>query len=110
MTRKRQPQRQRIAPYTQQRELPETNPQLTASVLEMVDSQLRGGKPPEVRQTFERLVRAGYTPEGTRQLIAHVVVREIFAVMARGERYDLARFVAALQRLPALGDDAEADA
>jgi hypothetical protein len=39
-------------------------------------------------------------------LLAHVVVREIFTVMSRGERYDAARFVAALRRLPALPDDA----
>jgi hypothetical protein len=37
-----------------------------------------------------------------------VVVREIFTVMARGESYDAARFVAALRRLPTLPDDAEA--
>jgi hypothetical protein len=40
-----------------------------------------------------------------RQLLAHVVVYEIFAVMARGESYDAARFIAALHRLPALPDE-----
>jgi hypothetical protein len=102
MTRKRRPQRHPIPPYTQQRESPETNPQLAAAVLEAVDTQLRDGTPPETRQTFDRLVNAGYTPEGARQMLAHVVVREIFAVMASGEPYDEARFVAALQRLPDL--------
>ncbi|MFL5800159.1 MAG: hypothetical protein ACJ8CR_00150 [Roseiflexaceae bacterium] len=82
-TRKRRPQRHSIAPYSQQRESPET------------------------RQTFDRLVAAGYTPEGARQLLAHVVVREIFAVLARGERYNQARFVAALHRLPTLPDAEE---
>lgn len=102
MTRKRRPQRHTIPPHTQQHESPETNPQLAAAVLEIVDTQLRDGTPPETRQTFDRLVSAGYTPEGARQLLAHVVVREIFTVMARGEPYDQARFVAALQRLPSL--------
>jgi hypothetical protein len=106
MTRKRRPQRRDIAPYSQQG-APETNPQLAAAILEIVDAQLRDGTPPETRQTFDRLVAAGYTPEGARQLLAHVVVREIFAVMARGERYDQARFVAALHRLPSLTDAEE---
>lgn len=107
MTRKRRPQRHPIAPFEPAPGPPETNPQLAAAVLALVDTQLRDGTPPETRQTFERLVRAGHTPEGARQLLAHVVVREIFGVMARGERYDQARFVAALHRLPAQPDPDE---
>ena len=109
MTRKRRPQRNAVAPYIPAQEPPETNPQLAAAVLAIVDTQLRTGTPPETRQTFDRLVAAGYTPEGARQLLAYVVVREIFPVMARGERYDAARFVAALARLPALRDGPEAE-
>jgi hypothetical protein len=80
------------------------NPHLAAAILEIVDTQLRDGTPSETRQTFDRLVAQGYSPVGARQLLAHVVVREIFTVMARGEPYDQARFVAALQRLPTLPD------
>jgi hypothetical protein len=108
MTRKRRSQRQRIAPPSHAMQPPEINPQLAAAILDIVDTQLRDGTPPETRQTFDRLVMAGYTPEGARQLLAHVVVREIFTVMARGERYDQTRFVAALQRLPTLPDAEEA--
>ena len=70
-----------------------------------MDTQLRDGTPPETRATFDRLIELGYAPEGARQLLAHVVVREIFTVMARGEAYDAARFIAALHRLPTLPDD-----
>jgi hypothetical protein len=108
MKRKRRPQRQPIAPQPQALPPPELNPQLAATILEIVDTQLRDDTPPETRQTFERLVAVGYTPEGARQLLAHVVVREIFTVMARGERYDQKRFVAALHRLPTLPDAEEA--
>ena len=108
MTRKRRPQRNAVAPYIPAQEPPETNPQLAAAVLAIVDTQLRTGTPPETRQTFDRLIAAGYTPEGARQLLAHVVVREIFTVMARGEPYDQRRFVAALHRLPTLPDAEEA--
>jgi hypothetical protein len=87
---------------------PAANPQLGAAILEIVDTQLRERTPPETRETFDRLISLGYTPEGARQLLANVVVREIFTVMARGESYDAVRFVAALRRLPTLPDDAEA--
>jgi hypothetical protein len=108
MTRKRRPQRQRSLSHPLPIPPPETNPRLAAAILEVVDTQLRDGTPPETRQTFERLVAAGYTPEGARQLLAHVVVREIFTVMASGEGYNQARFVAALDRLPTLPDAEEA--
>jgi hypothetical protein len=107
MTRKRG--RQRHSMPLPQYLPPAANPQLAAAILEIVDSQLRERTPPETRETFDRLISLGYTPEGARQLLAHVVVREIFTVMARGERYDSVRFVAALRRLPTLPDDAEAD-
>jgi hypothetical protein len=108
MTRKRRPQRRVNVPPPQYMP-PAANPQLGAAILDIVDTQLRDGMPPETRATFDRLIGLGYTPEGARQLLAHVVVREIFTVMARGESYDAERFVAALHRLPALPDDAEAD-
>ena len=103
MTRKRRPQRHSM-PLPQHLP-PAANPQLGAAILEIVDTQLRDRTPPETHATFERLIGLGYTPEGARQLLAHVVVREIFMVMARGESYNAARFVAALHRLPALPDD-----
>ena len=105
MTRRRRSQGRSVPPPPQLP--PAANPQLGATILEIVDTQLRDGTPPETRETFDRLIGLGYTPEGARQLLAHVVVREIFTVMARGERYDAARFIAALRRLPTLSDDAE---
>jgi len=106
MTRKRRPLRRSSIPLPQQLP-PAANPQLAAAILAVVDTQLRDGTPPETGETFERLVDLGYTLEGARQLLAHVVVREIFTVMARGESYDAARFVAALRRLPTLPADDE---
>jgi hypothetical protein len=102
-TRKRRPQRRAIPPPPTQPQA--TNPQLRAAIMEVVDTQLSEGVPPETRQTFERLVAAGHSPAGARELIAYVVVFEIFAVMARGQVYDQARFVAALRRLPELPED-----
>lgn len=84
---------------------PEANPQLTAALLAAVEEQIVSGNPPETRATLQRLVAAGYTPEGARQLIAHAVAHEIFAVMANGQPYDRERYVAALARLPSLDQE-----
>jgi hypothetical protein len=80
------------------------NPQLNAALLAAVEKQILSGSPPETRATVERLVAAGYTPEGARQLIATAVAREVFGVMASGEAYNNERYVAALARLPDIED------
>ncbi|MEN9936550.1 MAG: hypothetical protein RLZZ387_3129 [Chloroflexota bacterium] len=105
--RKRRPQRRAPLPDPRAGQPQAANPELRAAVLEAVDTQLREGTPPETRETFARLVASGHTPEGARQLLAQVVVSEIFAVMASGRVYDHARFVAALRRLPQLPDEGE---
>ena len=78
------------------------NPRLNAAILEIVDTQLREGTPPETGQTFERLIAEGYSPHAARDLIGCVVVNEIVEVLGRSEPYDEARFVAALGQLPRL--------
>ena len=86
---------------------PKPNPNLSASLLEVVDTQLREGNPPETRQTFNRLVASGYSEKDARQLIGQVVLSEIFNVMKRKEPYNEARFIDALMRLPLLPVDDE---
>jgi len=83
---------------------PAANPELLAALLAAVEAQIVKGDPPETRATLERLIAAGYTPEGARQLIAHAVAGELFAVMASGQPYNRERYVAALATL--LPDDA----
>ncbi len=73
---------------------------LQATILDVVETQLREGTPPQTRQTRDRLVALGYPEAEARRMIGHAVVSEIFAVMKRGHPYDEARYVAALQRLP----------
>jgi predicted nucleic acid-binding protein len=86
---------------------PIPNPNLSASLLEVVDNQLKEGSPPETRKTYARLVASGYSDKDARHLIGQVVLSEIFNVMKRKESYDEARFIEALKRLPLLPEDDE---
>jgi len=81
---------------------PETNPALGAAIMEVVDNHLRDGTPPEIRQTFDPLLAAGYPEEEARRLIACAVTSEIFDVLTHKQPYDEARYLAALHRLPTL--------
>jgi len=80
----------------------ETNPALGTAIMEVVDTQLREGTPPETRQTLARLTAAGHSTEDARRLIAGAVTSEIFDVLKNHQPYDEARYVAALHRLPTL--------
>ena len=72
------------------------------AILEVVENQLRNGDPPETRQTYERLVKSGYSDEEARDLIGCVVVSELLDVVKNHRPYDHERYVAALKRLPTL--------
>jgi len=79
-----------------------TNPHLKATILEVVDNQLRANDPPETRSTLDRLIAEGYSETAAKELIGCVVTSEIYDVMKNKEEFDRQRFVDALNKLPQL--------
>jgi exopolyphosphatase/pppGpp-phosphohydrolase len=75
-----------------------------AAALEVVENQLRGDDPPETRETFDRLVEEGHTETEAKRLIAAVVLAEIGEILRSNAPFNHARFVVALDRLPAFLD------
>lgn len=76
------------------------NKRLRRVILEVVDNQLRDNTPPETKQTYQRLLKEGFSKDGARRLIGAVVSSEIFEVLKKQEPYDEKRFIAALHKLP----------
>ena len=74
-------------------------------ILEIVENQIRDNDPPETRQTLRRLIKEGFSREGAVELIAAVVVNEIYNVLKQEENFNRKRFVAALRQLPKLPYD-----
>lgn len=72
------------------------------AILQVVKNQIRGGDPPETRETFERLVKQGFEKDDARRLIGCVVVSEVFDVVKHMRPYDHDRYVKALRKLPEL--------
>lgn len=79
---------------------PQGNPYLQAAIMEVVENQLRNNDPPRTRQTFRRLIEAGYSEEEAKRLIGCVVSAEIFDILKKNEPFNLDRFVKALNKLP----------
>ncbi len=78
----------------------EFNPYLQSAILEAVENQLEGNDPPETRQTYERLLRAGHSEDEAKKLIGAVIAAEMFWIMKQEKPFDHDRFVKALARLP----------
>ena len=80
----------------------ESNPQLQAAIIEVVENQLRNNDPPQTGQTFKRLIAAGHSEKEAKRLLACVVSAEIFDVLKKNEPFNLDRFVKGLNKLPAM--------
>ena len=74
-------------------------------ILEIVENQIRDNDPPETRQTLRRLIKEGFSREEAMELIAAVVVNEIYNVLKQEKNFNRKRFVAALKQLPKLPYD-----
>ncbi|MDZ7668321.1 MAG: hypothetical protein U5Q16_02485 [Gammaproteobacteria bacterium] len=71
-----------------------------AAILGVVENQLRERDPPEVKATYDRLVRSGHSKQEAKRLIAAVLSTEIFDMAKTRSEYDHARYVSRLERLP----------
>ena len=74
-------------------------PHLKAAILEVVENQLRENNPPETRQTFERLLAAGYSRQRAMEMIGAALVEEIWTILHEKKQFDHARFVELLGKL-----------
>ena len=75
------------------------NQHLKKAILEVVENQLHANNPPEVRQTLNRLLAAGYSRKTAKEMIGSAVVSEIWSVLHEQQPYDHERYCAALNKL-----------
>lgn len=65
-------------------------------VLEVVNNQLKDNDPPITKQTYEKLLSAGYSVREAKEKIGAVVLTEIYDVMKENQPYDEKRYTEAL--------------
>ncbi len=75
------------------------NYRLKKVILEVVASQIRENNPPEVRQTLDRLLAAGYSRKTAKEMIGSALVEEIWSVLHEQQPYNHERYCAALDKL-----------
>ena len=72
------------------------------AIVDSVEEQLSKHQPPEVKETYDRLLSKGYNDQDARRLIGLAVENESFMIVVHHEVFDLARYVATLRNLPRL--------
>jgi uncharacterized protein with ATP-grasp and redox domains len=81
---------------------------LKQSMLMAVENQLKSNDPPETAATLQRLMKEGYSRQAALEMIASVLIGEVFDVVKSNEPYNEKRYVSRLHQLPTLYSDDEA--
>ena len=76
------------------------NETLKAEILQAVETQIRDNKPPETKQTYNRLLALGISKANAKIYIGQCIMFEIFNIMKHQQPFDEKRFVKNLDRLP----------
>lgn len=74
--------------------------QMRKVFLEIINNQIRDNKPPETKQTLDRLISEGISEKEAKDMIGCVVISEIFDVLKNKEDFNEQRYIAALNKLP----------
>lgn len=75
------------------------NLRLKKLILEVVDNQLADNDPPVTKETYDRLIAAGYSAQEAKEKIGAVVIEEIYDVLKENQPYDEKRYAAALRNM-----------
>jgi rRNA processing protein Krr1/Pno1 len=75
---------------------------LRQAILEVINTQIRENDPPETKQALVRLQAQGFSEDEALKLIGYVVASEVFSVLKENRRYDMEKYIAALNDLPRL--------
>ncbi|RCW74995.1 SEC-C motif-containing protein [Saliterribacillus persicus] len=76
------------------------NYRLKAQVFEVVNNQIRDNNPKCTKRTFHRLIDLGYSESESKELIASILIEEMYDVMKNNEEFNESRFCEKLDLLP----------
>lgn len=68
-------------------------------VLEIVDNQLKANDPPCTKDTYEKLLNAGYSKSEAKDKIGAVVLTEIYDILKMGQAFDAEKYKSSLEEM-----------
>ena len=75
------------------------NLRLKKTLLEVVENQLKANDPPCMKDTYEKLLNAGYSKSEAKDKIAAVVLTEIYDIMKEGQSFDEQKYKNSLDEM-----------
>ena len=72
------------------------------AIIRVIRNQIHRNKPPETRETFDRLVDQGYAKDEAYRLLGCVLTAEIHDIMKQERVFDETLYVKRLRDLPKL--------
>jgi predicted peroxiredoxin len=84
------------------RVMDETNPYLGQAIIEAVREQIAIDDPPEVKETYDRLIAEGHPEEEVFKMLACVLSTEMFEIMKQKRVFDRQLYIRRLRGLPEL--------
>lgn len=86
------------------------NLRLKKTILEVVDNQLKANDPPCTKETYQKLLDAGYSVSEAKDKIGAVVLSEIYDILKEGQKFDEENYQKCLQEMLEQCIDLESDA
>lgn len=86
-----------------------TNLRLKKIILEIVDNQLKENNPPCTKDTYEKLINAGYSRSEAKEKIGAIVLTEIYDILKEGQTFDEENYKKSLEEMLRQSIDYEDD-
>jgi len=80
----------------------QVNRRANKAIIRVIMNQIHQNKPPETRETFDRLLGEGYPKDEAYRLIGCVLTAEIYDMMKEGRVFDESLYAKRLRDLPKL--------
>lgn len=80
-------------------DITEVNYRMKRLLIGAVENQLRGNTPKATKETFERLISRGYDRAAAKEMIASVLLEEIYYMLKDGRRFNEEEFTKKLSKL-----------
>lgn len=87
----------------------ETNLRLRENILEVVDNQLKANDPPCTKNTYDKLLAAGYSRSEAKDKIGAVVLTAIYDILKEGQAFDEEKYKYNLEEMLRQSIDYEDD-
>lgn len=78
----------------------ETNENLREQIFVVIKNQMDENNPPETNETYNRLIKEGYSDFEAKQLIGQCVAVELYNVFKHKKPFDEERYIRNLKQLP----------